>query len=81
MAAFFRVLFVVNLSKTSYYYLNDKKGRVFFMDRNEYVKRLMDIGMLKCCAERTVDEFISRDEYTGLEHYISVKECVAEVMG
>lgn len=51
------------------------------MSRNEYVKRLTDIGMLPCCAERTVDEFLKRDEYAGLENYISTKECVAEVLG
>lgn len=51
------------------------------MSRSEYVKRLTDIGMLKCCAERTVDEFLKRDEYAGLENYISTKECVAEVLG
>lgn len=51
------------------------------MNRSEYVKRLMDIGMLKCCAERTVDMFLDRDEYAGLENYISVKEHVMEVLG
>lgn len=51
------------------------------MNRNEYVKRLTDIGMLLCCAERTVDAFLDRDEYAGLERYISTKECVAEVLG
>ena len=51
------------------------------MNRNEYVKRLTDIGMLLCCAERTVDAFLDRDEYAGLENYISIKEHVAEVLG
>lgn len=51
------------------------------MSRSEYVKRLTDIGMLKCCAERTVDAFLDRDEYAGLENYISMKEHVAEVLG
>lgn len=51
------------------------------MNRSEYVERLMNIGMLKCCAERTVDMFIDRDEYEGLENYISVKEHVSEVLG
>ena len=48
---------------------------------NEYVERLMNIGMLKCCAERTVDAFLERDEYSALERYISMKEGVAEVLG
>ena len=51
------------------------------MNRSEYVERLMKIGMLKCCAERTVDAFLDRDEYAGLENCISTKECVAEVLG
>lgn len=51
------------------------------MNRSEYVKRLTDIGMLLCCAERTVDAFLDRDEYAGLERYISMKEGVAEVLG
>ena len=51
------------------------------MNRSEYVERLMKIGILECCAERTVDEFLKRDEYAGLENYISTKECVAEVLG
>lgn len=51
------------------------------MNRNEYVKRLTDIGTLLCCAERTVDAFLDRDEYAGLERYISMKEGVAEVLG
>lgn len=51
------------------------------MNRNEYVKRLTDIGMLLCCAERTVDAFLERDEYAGLERYISAKEHVMEVLG
>ena len=38
------------------------------MSRNEYVKRLTDIGMLKCCAERTVDAFLERDEYAALRN-------------
>lgn len=51
------------------------------MGRDGYVQRLIDIGMLKCCAERTVDAFLDRDEYSALERYISMKECVAEVLG
>ena len=51
------------------------------MSRSEYVKRLTDIGTLLCCAERTVDAFLDRDEYQGLENYISMKEHVAEVLG
>lgn len=51
------------------------------MNRSEYVERLMKIGILECCAERTVDAFLDRDEYAGLENYISTKECVAEVLG
>lgn len=51
------------------------------MNRSEYVKRLTDIGILLCCAERTVDAFLDRDEYAGLERYISVKEHVSEVLG
>ena len=51
------------------------------MSGNEYVKRLTGIGMLLCCAERTVDAFLDRDEYAGLENYISMKEHVAEVLG
>lgn len=51
------------------------------MNRTEYVERLMKIGILECCAERTVDAFLDRDEYAGLENYISMKEHVAEVLG
>lgn len=51
------------------------------MNRNEYVERLMKIDILECCAERTVDAFLDRDEYQGLENYISMKEHVAEVLG
>ncbi len=51
------------------------------MGRDGYVQRLIDIGMLKCCAERTVDAFLERDEYAGLERYISAKEHVMEVLG
>lgn len=51
------------------------------MNKKEYVERLMNIGMLRCCAERTVDAFLERDEYAGLERYISMKEGVAEVLG
>lgn len=78
-AAFLCAQLVVYLAKTSYDYLIERG--VIRMDRSEYVERLMKIGMLKCCAERTVDAFLDRDEYAGLENYISTKECVAEVLG
>ena len=51
------------------------------MGRDGYVQRLIDIGALKCCAERTVDAFLERDEYAALERYICIKEGVAEVLG
>lgn len=38
------------------------------MNRSEYVERLMKIGMLKYCAERTVDAFLERDEYAALRN-------------
>ena len=38
------------------------------MNRSEYVERVMKIGMLKCCAERTVDAFLERDEYAALRN-------------
>ena len=31
------------------------------MNRTEYVERLMKIGILECCAERTVDAFLDRE--------------------
>ena len=38
------------------------------MNRTEYVERLMKIGILECCAERTVDAFLERDEYAALRN-------------
>lgn len=47
----------------------------------DYVQKLVDLGFLRCCAQRIVDDHLSAGKEQELREYIATKEHVAEVLG
>lgn len=47
----------------------------------DYVQKLVDLGFLRCCAQRIVNDHMEAGKENDLIQYIAAKEHIAEVLG
>lgn len=47
----------------------------------DYVAALIELGYVRCCAERIVQDYKEAGKINDLAEYLSIKEHVSEVIG